>query len=779
MAHLWAKSASVPRHLLIEHTEDVCRQTEQYRRLYQPVWPIEDSVNLTRVLAYSSLLHDFGKVHRDFQRALRGGGKRFENRHEVLSLAFLSWFKVPQQELPWLAAAIATHHKGWQELAGPGRPFFPEAFRTGVSVYSKLHHLAAGLLDSDADLLFQFVADAPSFFARAGWPEFPEYTLLGSPAMDVSASIQRALEFLDGFMGRFNSTARADIKAAINTRGWLLSADHLASYGYRELTSSVTDLDPLCAALRDRRSINQLNEHQVAMTRQVGSAVLVAPTGSGKTEAALLWATAQPKPGRLHFVLPYQASMNSMQDRLVDTLFPASEEAWNDSVALVHGRAMRRLYEKLLDRDYSGADAARIAKDKHNLARLNAAPILVSSPFALIRLLFATKGAEGLLAPFERARLVLDEIHAYDTQVTALTLAVLRFLEAELDTRTLLMSATLPSHLLSAIRSVLPSIDLVPAGADVLERPPRHRLWVLPCSSQSANAVAAICSAAERGSVLVVVNQVKRARALRHLLCECGADVTLLHSRFTYSDRAQKERRLAPCPGRILIGTQAVEVSLDLDFDTCFSELAPVESIIQRFGRCNRRERPGSASRCASVYLFGEFPASESASHLPYDEDHLGMVKKTLIDFISDSSSVLLGGDSVQALVNKSYPPSLADDLRENVLRRQQSVTDDLLSGIRPFGLASLDETRSMEADWEQLFDGEEVLPKQLVDKARAESSWLGRSRFLVPISRFQVARLVHEGRWQFDPELGVPVVLAAYDDDSGLDLEGARSTIT
>src|SRR5207244_1082075 len=134
-------------------------------------------------------------------------------------------------------------------------------------------------------------------------------------------------------------------------------------------------------------------------------------------------------------------------------------------------------------------------------------------------------------------------------------------------------------------------LPVIVPGNDVLDCPVRHRLKLMETDVLSPESLHAIREASRDKSVLIVVNQINRAIAVFRELQPHVTDIHLLHSRFTASDRTRKEREIEPRPGRILVATQVVEVSLDLDYDCCFSELAPLEALLQRFGRCNRRGR--------------------------------------------------------------------------------------------------------------------------------------------------------------------------------------------
>lgn len=88
---------------------------------------------------------------------------------------------------------------------------------------------------------------------------------------------------------------------------------------------------------------------------------------------------------------------------------------------------------------------------------------------------------------------------------------------------------------------------------------------------------------------MVVCNTVKSAQTVYKELESLVKNALLLHGRFVLKDREHIESQLKDAS--LLVGTQAIEVSLDLDFDVLFSEPAPIDALIQRFGRVNRKNQ--------------------------------------------------------------------------------------------------------------------------------------------------------------------------------------------
>ncbi|MGH7172730.1 MAG: type I-G CRISPR-associated helicase/endonuclease Cas3g, partial [Gemmataceae bacterium] len=142
------------------------------------------------------------------------------------------------------------------------------------------------------------------------------------------------------------------------------------------------------------------------------------------------------------------------------------------------------------------------------------------------------------------------------------------------------------------------------------------------------------------GRTLVVVNTVRRARelhaAVRRELKAAGpsAQPVLIHSRFRPPERAEQVKRLLEEPGEhgtIVISTQVVEAGVDASARTLFTELAPWPSLVQRFGRCNRRGTENDTAQVFWMDLPRDEKEQEKVRH-PYDLQDLIRSRKLLRD---------------------------------------------------------------------------------------------------------------------------------------------------
>jgi CRISPR-associated endonuclease/helicase Cas3 len=367
-------------------------------------------------------------------------------------------------------------------------------------------------------------------------------------------------------------------------------------------------------------------------------------TGAGKTEAALLAAHALMAAGEaegLYIGLPTMATANGMYARLTDSyraLFAQAPDA-PPSLMLAHGA--RGIHDGFLgsiglERGVPGAadtDASGDAPDNRESGAFCAAWLADNRKKALLAPCGVGTLDQALLAVLPakhqclrllglgRSVLVADEVHAYDVYTSKLLETLLTF-HAGLGGSAILLSATLPCALKQRFADAFcrgagyPAQVLTEARLPVATRLaadgfsetelPRTREIALDIeTTDDPERVFALLAAVHRagGCAIFVCNTVDRAVAatkkLRTLLPP--GDVMLFHARYALCDRLAIEERVlrifgkASMPetrrGKILIGTQVLEQSLDIDGDFIATELAPMELLLQRFGRGQRHIR--------------------------------------------------------------------------------------------------------------------------------------------------------------------------------------------
>ena len=767
---MWAKSPSrgeTSGETLAQHTWNVLERVVELARL-RPDLPDEiGRPNLWSLLFWAAFLHDWGKAARGFQRMLRGETKRWGHRHEVLSVAFVDWIVAgwPEDDVDFLVAAILSHHKDAPEIE--------LAYPVDLDEDSPIAELVGDLSGETVGMLWRWLTEvAPAWISDLGaaslgvaMPDVP-----GNPEA-VGEILTRGSEIVARYLSRYLDLAD-DLKWDSETprrlmgvllRGYLVQADHTASAHAGKF--SPAPVSRSCVVEGAGLTGARLYEHQLAAGEIVGSAVLVAPTGSGKTEAALLWAARRAKSRglpRLFYTLPYQASMNAMYDRL--------SPMFQGKVGLLHGRAALALYRRLMEEEsYDPGKAEQRARWTRNLAQLHLTPVEVFSPYQMLKAVYQLKGYEAMLANYADAAFIFDEIHAYEPQRLAMILEMIRYLREHLDAVFFVMSATLPGVVRRKLEDVLGDVSSIQASDELFEQYTRHVVRVVSGDLLSDKGIGHVVDAFSEGrSVLVVLNTVARAqemyRRLSEGLSEVEDRIVMVHGRFNGRDRLRKEHRILESAGLgknsgksvIVVSTQVVEVSLNIDLDTLFSDPAPLDALVQRFGRVNRKGRLG----LAPVHVFTEPDDGQGI----YDER---MVKGALEVLIRHANGRAIHEGQVGKWLDEVFEvDGLLGDWEKKYSRTAAEFREicDILS---PF-----ESDPGLEEAFDKLFDSVEVLPKSLEDRFLAvrKTRPLEASELLVPISwrrwhQLRQARLLwtEKGKW---PQ----VVEVPYSEELGLD---------
>lgn len=756
---------------LLDHTRAVVARLAALHTVFPTLDRHVGDDRLWQRAFWACVMHDLGKAARGFQAQLTDGARPWGHRHEVLSLAFLEW-ALPDdahQDRVWVAAGVASHHKDLEELVRlyPS-PDYPEddPVRGLVDEVedSIIEAIATWLCEDPARWATEHVL--PGVTVRPAVPVDPVQDFHRSGAERIHRALRACGDLVRQLRNEPTST-RANL-GAIALRGLVLMADHTASANLPAPPSAFQSVEEIVSALA-LGPLESLRLHQRRAAASHGHAILVAPTGSGKTEAALLWAGRQREHGaaRVFYLLPYQTSLNAMYDRL-SRLAP-------DCVALQHSRALQALYRRLLDRGYSPAGARAIARRERSLARLHHHPVRVLTPYQLLRGAFRLHGYEALLTDAFAGAFVFDEIHAYEPRRLGMILGMIEYLARCLGGRVLVMSATLPAVLRAALQEILGKVASLDADSALFRAFVRHRLRLLEGSIADPEAVSLISERVAAGdSVLVVCNTVRRAvqthDRLRKLLGCTGATVALLHGRFNARDRLAKEVRLLDRMGSrsryrdglpiVLVATQVVEVSLDLDFDVLFTEPAPIESLVQRFGRVNRARRLESCD----VYV----SRRRDGGRDPYDDNYVAAALSAL----EEADGQMVDESGIGDWLDSVYSGDRGRTWAEEVRRSRSEFAEACLAELRAFRSSP-----ELADAFDRMFDGTEVLPQELEAEyiQLMDEDPLRSTELLVPISERQLARLKAAGRvWRLSDE--PHVVAVPYDAERGLDLSDSET---
>lgn len=306
------------------------------------------------------------------------------------------------------------------------------------------------------------------------------------------------------------------------------------------------------------------------------SLVLVASTGSGKTEFSMNWINGQ----KAFYLLGIKTAVNEMYKRF--------KAVFKDNVSLLHGDIVIDYEEE--DEDYF----ERIEK-----ARNLSYPITIATADQLIASAFKYNGFEFVYLTASYSKVVVDEIQSFSPDSIAAIMVFLKEVHS-LGGKFLIMTATLPPFILEELRD-LNNLEIL---EPVLSRSKRHKLAVY--EEPIENSIPIIKKELNRAKkVLVVCNTVAKAQQLYNLFVEEGLSPSLIHSRFILKDRKNKESQIMSTNSQSLwIATQVVEASLDLDFDVIFTECAPIDSLLQRFGRCWRKREEDYTDENPNVYVF-------------------------------------------------------------------------------------------------------------------------------------------------------------------------------
>lgn len=492
-----------------------------------------------KMIELSIKYHDIGKVNTIFQEKMRGHYTDDEIPHGYLSALTVDFRKIgfsrkEIKEFKVIINSVFYHHRRGEFLKDKIKEFSKNYYEEQLSNYLGDNYQNL----SYANLNLIYPRNPTSTITDEEWIEF------------------------------------VTVKGILNRCDWSASGNLVIEI---EAEQSMKD--------NILKRFNPNNVQQFMMEHDNENVAIIASTGAGKTEAALLWLNDE----KGFFTLPMKVSANAIYQRIKNHyLLPVNNQ---EKVAILHGDCYK-LYENNGDNDLSNYHNAR------NLAY----PLTVCTIDQIFKFAYKALGTEHLLATLKYSKVIIDELQAYSPDMLATIITALKYIN-KIGGKFAIITATLPQFILNELSTCNIKYKRFIGNIDN-----RHKIMIH--EDDILNDLDSILDDAQSKKVLIICNTVNSAQKLYNEFLELNSDVEihLLHSRYTKKHRQileddviefSKSDRVGIC-----ISTQIVEASLDIDFDVLYTYLSSIDSLIQRMGRVYRKRENSHQLSNVHIYTF-------------------------------------------------------------------------------------------------------------------------------------------------------------------------------
>jgi CRISPR-associated endonuclease/helicase Cas3 len=715
---------SEPEVSLKEHIDDCLLILDLIKFSFPQVIGIVKTLDFWNALRLSIIMHDLGKSHNEFLKLLEGKKDNQWNgqRHELFSIPFINGLNVETDVKQLLKLIVAGHHRDFETLH---HKYISRSYSNGTAD----EFGEDGLLNFEMEFEKLNVKEVKQLLKNSYQINLGEFKVL-SPHKLVLFYLRK---FNDG---------KASIKSEEYFKilllfGALKHCDHLGSAKVTKIENIESECFSFLRMQQDKlkKEGYDFYSHQIQSGKTLGNVILTAPTGSGKTESAMLWLKNQLLSfgqGRVFYLLPFTASINAMFERLGSNETGLGE----GKVGMLHGKLQDYLYDYLDNVQYvSSSKKEEISKIRDKFKTIFT-PLKVATPFQLLKNLFGLKGFEQGIFEWVGGYFIFDEIHAYSPEVFAQIKVLLEYIVKYMNAKVFIMTATMPTFLKIEIKNSIGEFSEITANKVLYNQFERHQVIII--NGLLAENLAIIIEDLVAGKkVLVVCNTVFQAQQVFQVLKKYASNSVLLHSAFTGEDRTLNEKRLKEGensiqdPIKLLVGTQAIEVSLDIDYDVIYSEPAPIDALIQRFGRVNRKRKKG-------ICPVNIFSVSNKNDKYIYDTE---LVQSTiqLLNDISLLNNGVIKEENLQYIIDQIYP---------SWNEKSKVLFDDmykLLKYTTENQLIPLLHSNKQEEDFYKQFDGIKVVPMSLQERYEnylTTYDFIGAERLKVQIRKKKFAQL-------------------------------------
>lgn len=685
---------------LLTHTQHVALCIQKMANNFQ--FDFDESLALK-----GAILHDLGKAHPKFQKRVSGTYKQslleafeddgYVHRHEISSLAFLPCF--PKEEWSILIDMVVAHHKSIESPNNEGKGILD--FKTQDRNWLKNHLIDwADWQQFGLEIIRSFGLECPNEISIADAENALKFTVNYCDGKKKGWSAYRGL-----LKGADHFASALVEKAAVN----LKNTFEIPDLSFYNNPVRISELYPLSKVLTNDSRIHT---------------IVVASTGVGKTDFLM-----KRTKGRVFYTLPFQASINAMWARFKDVV-P------NKDIRVLHA--------------ISKIVVGKANTEEQLLQPLVGSSIKVLTPYQLAGIVFGISGFETILLDIKGCDVILDEVHTYSDYSRSMVLEVVKVLK-HFGCRIHIGTATMPTALYNELLEILGGKDAVyevKLEKEELDQFNRHKIYKLKNDEDLIPIIQNAVDAKEK--LLIVCNTIKKAQEVYKQMIDEFPDVSkmLIHSRFKRCDRFQRELLLKekfngdgkeneginPC---IVVATQVVEVSLDISFDRMITECAPLDGMIQRFGRVNRARTKESIKFQKPIYII-----EPKGNVLPYNLELLQKSFEQLPD-----GGAILQERVLQEKIDKVYPELDKKEIDIHLKFRggqftMKELTDDkkgiLVDALEIEGATCIleaDRQKYIDATWEERIDIEIPINWKTISRYKKEYEQLnvGSNPFVVP----------------------------------------------
>lgn len=701
---------------LSEHTNHLLEKFDQIKNRLKP--------ELHQPVKLAIQLHDIGKVLPHFQRKRLGNinyqpfDVSIDIYHSIFSVLLINKNELKKELLnsgynvddfeKFIQSAVAFHHwkDSFEDLFRYGNKNFeklmskPDDFKKALinnlkNEMKQVNGFNLDLIELDGDMLEGLSSQIPLPFYEYVIPPYQLYYL------------PKRLNIND-----------QKINDWILISGFLIRCDHFASFCEEEDYDFPIEISPPDFDIIKQKTIEQIEQRSnlglnqnIWQLQEINgckntNTILIAPTGVGKTEFAFLWGAG----AKFFYTLPLRAAVEQIYER-ASIIFNDIKNGFNstnnqtfihEKVGLLHSDA---------DIYLIGSEEQEYSILQYDTARQLSFPVTISTGDQFFPYAFRPPGYEKIYSLFSYSKLIVDEVQAYDPVAAAI---IVKFIEdvSKMGGKSLLMTATFPSFIKEEIESRSSSpqiINLYEKYKNNLEVLKKHKIKFHSIDNSNVineqkfslndNLLNQIISLGKNNRVLVILNTIALAQSVyENLKNRCEKEsikIYLLHSRFTFNDREKIRNEIEkefknPKPqndkeGKILIATQVLEAAIDIDADFLFTEIAPLDSLIQRMGRVLRRYRENyshKGERNIEIIIFSD--GLESGNGKVYKNE---LINLTAMIFQSEIDSSFNLKDEISKFYNNGFKRAKNKNKRFDYKLHNNEI---LLSEFKKFELVNL-----------------------------------------------------------------------------------------